>query len=308
MERITLQIEGLPQVVDVGGTYQYYIRLRNDETHSVTVMLKSNQSDLVYGVTVPASSYEDVEVTSEFEDAGNLTLTYTVMKSSEELDSISQTVKVKKHNSVNEPGCGSSLLALLGSAVVFLIFFSIFGIFVHDDPFFWTKGWNDSTSVETIPAPAPEVDEEKPLTKNVVVEGAIVCGGDWHQITLVDNADAVNPTYDQLLSFLKMDMTDKHPYTSGSYICADFAETLHNNAEKAGIRAAYVSVNINHALNAFETTDKGVIYIDDGGLDTIAHVIIGDKYTLELIWPGDRSRLASVSVNVGIVESVQIDW
>jgi len=43
----------------------------------------------------------------------------------------------------------------------------------------------------------------------------------------------------------------------GSFVCADFAETLHNNAEKVGIRVAYVTVNGIHALNAFDTTDRG---------------------------------------------------
>lgn len=42
---------------------------------------------------------------------------------------------------------------------------------------------------------------------------------------------------------------------------------MHNNAEAAGIRAGWVSLtfegtNDGHALNAFETTDKGLVYID----------------------------------------------
>ena len=145
-------------------------------------------------------------------------------------------------------------------------------------------------------------------TKNVYVAGAVVVGGDGHRITLVNNPNATNPTYDQLLLFLKMDITEKHPYVLGSYVCSDFAETLHNNAEKAGIGAAYVSVNCRHGLNAFMTTDRGLIYVDDAGLDTIAHVVVGDEYALDLIWPDDRKRLAGVSVDVGIVKSVQVDW
>lgn len=41
---------------------------------------------------------------------------------------------------------------------------------------------------------------------------------------------------------------------------------------------------------------------------TVVFVVIGDKYTLEPIWPEDRSRLAGVTVDVGIIEFVQIDW
>ena len=52
-------------------------------------------------------------------------------------------------------------------------------------------------------------------------------------------------------------------------MCADFAERLHNDAEMAGIRCAFVTVDTSegfHALNAFQTTDQGLIYVDDTGL------------------------------------------
>ena len=70
-------------------------------------------------------------------------------------------------------------------------------------------------------------------------------------------------------------------------VCADFAERLHNNAEKAGIRCGYVIIDsLNHALNVFETTDKGFVYIDDTGphlfgpsnCDKVVHVKEGIEY------------------------------
>jgi hypothetical protein len=50
----------------------------------------------------------------------------------------------------------------------------------------------------------------------------------------------------------------------------DFAEMLHNNAEQAGIRAAFVGINfagkkIGHAINAFQTTDMGLVHVDCTG-------------------------------------------
>jgi hypothetical protein len=128
-------------------------------------------------------------------------------------------------------------------------------------------------------------------------------------IVLINNANAVNPSYSQLVNFLQQDKTDRFPYTynnpvSGMYfgtaeshvdlqtlkriidgteqpknpcICGDFAERLHNNAEMAGIRCGYVSIdlsgypdtfklgipsNTGHALNVFQTTDRGTVYID----------------------------------------------
>jgi hypothetical protein len=129
--------------------------------------------------------------------------------------------------------------------------------------------------------------------------GEIECGGDGKAIILDNNPAAVNPTFDELIAFIKSDPTDTRDYIADgadAYVCADFAEDVHNNAETAGIRAAWVGITFEntlegHAINAFETTDKGLVYIDctSGGRthdengsvtswDTIAYVQIGSKY------------------------------
>ncbi|UCH42573.1 MAG: hypothetical protein JSW16_07130 [Dehalococcoidales bacterium] len=100
--------------------------------------------------------------------------------------------------------------------------------------------------------------------------GTIQIGGDGEPIELIDNPDATNPTYAELVAFISKDGTDTNEYIPGKYVCADFAEDVHNNAEAAGIRAAWVGIefegdDIGHALNAFETTDKGLVYIDCTG-------------------------------------------
>jgi len=85
-------------------------------------------------------------------------------------------------------------------------------------------------------------------------------------VCLVNYKNATDPTWDELITFLQMDDTDEHPYNFSSFVCADFAERLHNNAESSGIRAAWVAVDFefgeDHALNAFNTTDKGLVYVD----------------------------------------------
>lgn len=102
-------------------------------------------------------------------------------------------------------------------------------------------------------------------------------------ICLVNNNNATDPTWRQLEVFLRIDKTDQHQYLLGSYTCGDFAEEVHNNAEVAGIRAAFVAVffeseSKGHALNAFETTDSGLVYIDCLEHDTIAYIEEGKKY------------------------------
>ncbi|MFA5308026.1 MAG: hypothetical protein WC370_00890 [Dehalococcoidales bacterium] len=88
---------------------------------------------------------------------------------------------------------------------------------------------------------------------------------------LINNPDAVDPTYAELLSFLISDITDSYRYVTDYYMCGNFAETVHNNAEAAGIRAALVLITFDvppgHAINAFLTTDRGLVYIDCTGTD-----------------------------------------
>lgn len=97
----------------------------------------------------------------------------------------------------------------------------------------------------------------------VEIEGARVVGADGNYIELFNNHEAENPSWAELRRFLFEDETDKVIYDESSFVCADFAEMLHNNAENEGIRAAYVTIDlvssdIGHACNVFNTTDKEV--------------------------------------------------
>jgi hypothetical protein len=139
-------------------------------------------------------------------------------------------------------------------------------------------------------------------------DGALLVGGDDEPILLNNNSDAVDTTYSEVLDFIRQDGTDQLVYISrdsdtgaAPFVCSDFAEILHNNAESAGIRAAYLSIDfadgsIGHAINAFQTTDKGLINIDCtgqsvfsqledeastfvfGSWDKVAYIEIGQKY------------------------------
>ncbi len=162
-----------------------------------------------------------------------------------------------------------------------------------------------------------------PLGKNesyVFFKGAVMVGADNHYIVLRNNPSAQNPTWAELKSFLQTDQTDKHPYLSGKFTCGDFAEMLHNNAEAAGIRAAIVTIELqpddsseglaNHSLNAFETTDRGTVYIDDVSssqgyyADKIVNLKVGEEYLSSpifpqtgqtVIWP-DMGKVVSIDV------------
>jgi len=141
-------------------------------------------------------------------------------------------------------------------------------------------------------------------SRYIYEDDAICVGGDDEPIELINNPSATNPTYSELIAFIMEDTTDTTSYIEwapGAYVCADFAEDVHNNAEAAGIRAAWVGIELEgedegHACNAFETTDRGLVYIDCTGeglgsrirglvdrpltpsWDTVAYVEIGKVY------------------------------
>ena len=94
------------------------------------------------------------------------------------------------------------------------------------------------------------------------------------QVVLENNPEATDPSWEQLKAFLSEDKTDERDYVLGDFVCGSFAQDVHNNAEKAGIRAAWVAIDlankpIGHALNAFNTTDLGMVFTDSTG-DTAA--------------------------------------
>jgi hypothetical protein len=177
------------------------------------------------------------------------------------------------------------------------------------------------------------------FTPNITEQTLPYSKASGSQVCLVNYRNATGSTWDELIAFLQSDDTDEQSYIEDSFVCADFAERLHNNAEASGIKAAWVGVDFEfvlptlvtpplvpiapynssnatdkklsygfsipgegHALNAFNTTDKGLIYVDctrgfsspiiaeltdseergECKYDTIAYVVEGKEYGL--IW------------------------
>lgn len=136
---------------------------------------------------------------------------------------------------------------------------------------------------------------------------------------IVNYDTASNPTWAKLLDFLLKDETDEKDYVTGFYMCGDYARDVHNNAERAGIRAAYVAIefsNSYHALNAFKTTDRGLVFIDCTGLETwqpgpsnrdkIVNVRLGRSYVAKSLFP--ESGWSKSWENMGTVFDVEIYW
>ena len=148
-----------------------------------------------------------------------------------------------------------------------------------------------------------------------------IAGGDGNLIYIVNNLEARDPSWSELLDFLREDPTDKQVYVPDGYqsfVCADFAEMLHNNAEIAGWRAAYVVLDLegeDHTLNAFQTTDRGLVFIDSTAslsasrpfsMDALARIKEGQMYKTESLFP--QKGWSSFS-SIDIVLSIdRIQW
>jgi hypothetical protein len=92
---------------------------------------------------------------------------------------------------------------------------------------------------------------------------------------------------------------------------------LHNNSEAAGYSCAFVTLDLGspqqgHACNAFETTDRGLVFIDctnsrdgpSGGNDSVVDVRQGHDYTPRHVFPSNGWHYRSM----GVARNIQIHW
>jgi hypothetical protein len=82
-------------------------------------------------------------------------------------------------------------------------------------------------------------------------------------------------------AFLEQDETSEQEYLRNEYICVDFAANVKANAAEEGIRCAYVVIEYlgtnGHAIVAFDTTDRGLVYIEPQ-FDWDVELEIGRRY------------------------------
>jgi len=99
-----------------------------------------------------------------------------------------------------------------------------------------------------------------------------------------------DPTFDEMMVFLNKSTVNWNEYVTsekGEYTCLGFACDLRDEANKLGIRAALIIVIFpveSHALVAFQTTDKGLIYWEPQS-DHRMKVEVGRKYWSWIYWP-----------------------
>ncbi len=188
----------------------------------------------------------------------------------------------------------------------------------------------------------------------VELNGSYFADSYGRAIVLINNSDAADPTYTELMEFLQQDNTDSFPnqpelsnlpqptfsgsiensvdlkeiqkaidnllpYPGVPRLTADFAERLHNNSEMAGIRCGFALVQLEglsglYTLDVYNTSDKGLVYIDDIGSlansgmvnsDKVVELQVGQPYIPTSLFPGDG--LYSWT-SQGVVKTVNTIW
>ena len=90
-----------------------------------------------------------------------------------------------------------------------------------------------------------------------------------------------DPTYYEVMQFVSTDQSDENEY-SESYSCISYAIDLKNNASSIGYKCGLVFIYFqgstgSHAINSFDTTDKGLIFIEPQ-TDQVVSLQVGQRY------------------------------
>jgi len=113
-----------------------------------------------------------------------------------------------------------------------------------------------------------------------------VMNSTYEGLTLSEYRGAANASYAELCAFLANDTTETADYRYPDYTCGDFALHLHDAAELHGIDCGLVAITLNttgylnvttddnstassdkgHAFVVFNTTDRGLVYVDATGM------------------------------------------
>ena len=84
-----------------------------------------------------------------------------------------------------------------------------------------------------------------------------------------------------------MPKTNTKKYVVNEFECRHFARLVNNNAESQGIRCGYVTLDFDsladHAIIAFNTTDKGIVYFEPQTDEEVENLEVGNDYWTDCV-------------------------
>ena len=138
------------------------------------------------------------------------------------------------------------------------------------------SGWpayaydNDTPPLEAV---RTEVTESSTVPAESIV--SVESEGSSSQATELKNS-----TFEEVKDFILRDPTSRNEFVLNQYECRHFATDVNNNAEAEGLRCAFVLLCFNqgqHAVIAFDTVDRGLVYIEPQ-TDARIYPEVGGKY------------------------------
>jgi hypothetical protein len=95
--------------------------------------------------------------------------------------------------------------------------------------------------------------------------------------------------YDEVVAFLKEDKTDENKFVNQYYDCISFTRTVRDSSLNKGIKCGIATFTMSsvqgnnlmgHAINCFETSDKGTVYFDPQTDGQRYGIYVGGTYVL----------------------------
>lgn len=120
---------------------------------------------------------------------------------------------------------------------------------------------------------------EQLFTKIRTIEGKSSSNPSANPFLTSSNSNSIS--WNGLVNFLSTDHTNWNAYDINNYNCLDFAIDLVENANNQNINAWIVGVDFTngetgHAFVAFDTSDKGIVYVEPQGDNTYSNVVVGN--------------------------------
>jgi len=136
-----------------------------------------------------------------------------------------------------------------------------------------------------LPGDICEKDAAPLLTVSMEVPGLIMPAFPGSAVSSEPDSDSLavelrNPSFQELRDFILGDTTSRNSFVLYAYECRHFTTTVNNNAEAEGLRCAFVLLCFEqgqHSVIAFETTDRGLVYIEPQ-TDAAIHPEVGGQY------------------------------
>jgi hypothetical protein len=178
---------------------------------------------------------------------------------------------------------------LLASALLLIIFLMLSACFV-------TGFFTPSTPVPTY-TPNPTYTPQPTYTRAITPKPTRTVSPQYNAIS-----------WNELSDFLAKDHTNWHAYNADTYTCVNYAMDLTSHAHSEKIHAWIVGVVFNHtepghAFVAFETTDKGVVWIEPQSDYAYSSVVLGKPLCLAV----ETTACGDYGIVTNIVQPMECD-